>query len=60
MNNQDLKVLSPPIDYTSIGNILDPKLTTKDHEQTQTPIDPTTGKARATNERATETRANRF
>ena len=43
MNNQDLKFLSPPKDYTSIGTILDPKLTTEDRKQAQTPVDPTTG-----------------
>ena len=43
MNNQDLKFLSMPKDYTSIGMILDPKLTTKDCKQAQTPIDTTTG-----------------
>ena len=43
MNNQDLKFSAPPKDYTSIGIILDPKLTTQDCKQAQTPIDPTTG-----------------
>ena len=43
MNNQGLKFLSPPKDYTSIGTIPDPKLTTEDRKQAQTPIDPTTG-----------------
>ena len=43
MNNQDLKFLSPPKDYTSIGTILDPKLTKEERKQAQTPIDPTTG-----------------
>ena len=41
MINQDLKFSAPPKDYTSIGTILDPKLTTQDHKQAQTPVDPT-------------------
>ena len=43
MNNQDLKFSAPPKDYTSSGAILDPKLTTQDRKQAQTPVDPTTG-----------------
>ena len=43
MNNQDLKFSSPPKDYTNIGTILDPKLTTEDRKQAQTPVDSTTG-----------------
>ena len=43
MNNQDLKFSSPLKDYTSIGTILEPKLTTEDCKQAQTPVDPTTG-----------------
>ena len=43
MNNQGLKFSSPPNDYTSIETILDPKLTTEDCKQAQTPVDPTTG-----------------
>ena len=43
MNNQDLKFLSLPKDDTGIGTIFDPKLTTEDHKQAQTPIDPITG-----------------
>ena len=43
MNNQDLKFSAPPKDYTSIGTILDPKLTTEDCKQAQTPVDPTMG-----------------
>ena len=43
MNNQDLKFSSLLEDCTSIGTILDPKLTTEDCKQAQTPVDPTTG-----------------
>ena len=42
MNNQDLKFSSPLKDYTSIRTILDPKLTTEDGKQAQTPVDQTT------------------
>ena len=43
MNNQDLKFSAPPKDYTCIGTILDPKLSTQDRKQAQTPVDPTMG-----------------
>ena len=43
MRNQDLKFSALPKDYTSIVTILDPKLTTQDRKQAQTPVDPTTG-----------------